>query len=212
MLTMNDPAVRASPPVPEGKAGSASSGANRAGSRSLTGGAARTDTTQPGDLERLVAAHAPQVTRLVRRLLGWRGEVDDVVQDVFVAAIKGLPRFDGRSSELTWLTRIAINCCRSHQRRVALRRWLPLRLLGEGPAATTDPAGQLKDQETQQQVRRAIGELAARDREVIVLRYLEELSVEEIAQVCHASRGSVEVRLSRARNKLEAILKPLIER
>src|SRR5262245_54345669 len=103
MLTMNDPAAAASPLVPEDASRLAPCGQERSGSASA--GSA-------DELDRLVAQHAPQITRLVRRLLGWPGDVDDVVQDIFVAALKGLPRFNRRSALATWLTRIAINCCR----------------------------------------------------------------------------------------------------
>jgi RNA polymerase sigma factor (sigma-70 family) len=202
MLTMHDPAAGSSHPVPEDASGPAPCDRDPL----------EPSLTRPADeLDCLIAEHAPQVTQLVRRLLGWPGDVDDVVQDVFVAALRGLARFDGRSTLSTWLTRIAINCCRSHQRRMALRRWLPLRLLGEGPAAAADPAGELKEQDTQEQVRSAIRQLPARDREVIVLRYLEERSIDEIAGLCGSSTGAVEVRLSRARRKLEALLEPLIK-
>ena len=70
----------------------------------------------------LVAAHQQRIARLVQRLLAWPDDVDDVVQDVFVHALRSLARFDGHSSLATWLVRIAINRCRSHQRR----RWLRL--------------------------------------------------------------------------------------
>jgi RNA polymerase sigma-70 factor (ECF subfamily) len=206
MLTMNDPAVRASLPVSEDVAGPA------LGDRDRLGSSLATVVARPPDaLDCLVAEHAPQVTRLVRRLLGWPGDVDDVVQDVFVAALRGLARFDRRSALSTWLTRIAINCCRSHQRRSAIRRWLPLRaVVDELPAVAADPAEKSTDEETQGQVRAAIRQLPARDREVIVLRYLEERSIDEIAGLCGSSNGAIEVRLSRARRKLETLLKPFI--
>ena len=56
--------------------------------------------------DRLVTVHQQQIARLVSRLLGWRSDVDDVVQDVFVDALRSLSRFNGRSSVLTWLTRL----------------------------------------------------------------------------------------------------------
>ena len=159
--------------------------------------------------DRLVTIHQERLAKLVQRLLGWRSDVEDVVQDVFVDSLKHLRRFDGRSSVLTWLTRIAINRCRSHQRRAWLSTFLPLPL-GEGGGE--EPAvDRLVADETVQQVQNAIRQLNQRDREVIVLRYLEELPIEEIAQLLKLSRGAVDVRLARARKRLEAILKPIVD-
>jgi RNA polymerase sigma factor (sigma-70 family) len=160
----------------------------------------------------LVRTHQEQITRLVHRLLGWPNDVDDVVQDVFVDVLRNLSRFDGRSTVLTWITRIAINRCRSHQRR----QWLRLRFLRTPPLPRGEGWGegagdQLETQETAQQVHQAIQQLNGRDREIIVLRYLEELPVEQIAEMLGATRGAIDVRLSRARRRLEAILKPLLE-
>src|SRR5687767_15254679 len=74
--------------------------------------------------EQVVEQHQANVARLARRLLGWTGannDVDDVVQDVFLAVLKGLPRFRGHSTLSTWITRITINACRSHRRRRIVR-------------------------------------------------------------------------------------------
>ena len=160
----------------------------------------------------LVRTHQERITRLVHRLLGWSNDVDDVVQDVFVDVLCNLSRFDGRSNVLTWITRIAINRCRSHQRR----QWLRLRFLRKFPLPRGEGRGegeldQLETQETIQQVHQAIQQLNGRDREIIVLRYLEELPVETIAGMLGAMRGAIDVRLSRARRRLETILKPLLE-
>jgi RNA polymerase sigma factor (sigma-70 family) len=169
--------------------------------------------------DRLVTVHQERISRLVHRLLGWPSDVDDVVQEVFVDVLRNLNRFDGRSSVLTWITRIAINRCRSHQRKEWLRsrflRILPLPR-GEGPVSAGDSPwrgegeDQLETQETIQQVHQAIQQLKQSDREIIVLRYLEEQSIEQIAQMLGSSRGTIDVRLSRARRRLEQILKPIL--
>jgi RNA polymerase sigma-70 factor (ECF subfamily) len=167
--------------------------------------------------DQIVTIHQEKIARLVQRLLGWPSEVDDVVQDVFVDALRNLPRFDGRSSVLTWLTRLAINRCRSHQRKQWLRRHLPL---GEATKSLPLPLGEgrgegiensLIAKETIQQVHTAIRKLNQRDREIIVLRHLQELSIPEIADTLALSRGTVDVRLNRARQRLEKLLRPYLE-
>ena len=147
------------------------------------------------------------VARLVGRLLGWRRDVDDLVQDVFVSALSAWPRFRGDCTARTWLTRIAVNKCRSHMRR----RWLRDRLFAAWQArrepADADVANVADNVETTEQVGRAVGRLRQRDREVIVLHYLEQLSVIDIAGALKISHNAVEVRLSRARQRLKEILK-----
>ena len=150
--------------------------------------------------------------------MGWPSDVDDVVQDVFVDVLRNLKRFDGRSSVLTWITRIAINRCRSHQRKEWLRSTFLRRRVDESfrdsqfgsrrDAATESD----ESQETIQQVHQAIQQLKQCDREIIVLRYLEEQSIEQIAQTLGSSRGTIDVRLSRARKRLEKILQPILEK
>ena len=162
--------------------------------------------------EALVARHQAQVTRLAFRLLGWRGDVDDVVQEVFLAALKHGSHFRGDSSVGTWLTRITINKCRSHQRR----RHLWWRLFGRsnGPGVDAMSPGppaehELAGAETSAKVRAAVQALPARDREVVVLRYFENLSAGEIGAATGDSTNAVEVRLHRARAKLAAALRDL---
>src|SRR5262249_29154285 len=127
--------------------------------------------------DQLVTVHQDRIARLVHRLLGWPSDVDDVVQDVFVNALRNLHRFDGRSSVLTWLTRLTINRCRTHQRKQWLRFGFLRRrrdeLCATGCAAVPDAPDSLSAAETIQQVHSAIRQLAQRDREIIVLRYLE---------------------------------------
>jgi len=167
-------------------------------------------------LGELVAAHQQRIARLVQRLLGWPADVDDVVQDVFIDAIRNLKRFDGRSSLATWLVRIAINRCRSHQRKRWLRWGFMRRMNADAAEIATcgpgdSPTDAVTSRETVERVHKAIRQLNSRDREIIVLRYLEEVPVEEIAQSLGLSRGAVDVRLSRARTRLEQILKPYMQ-
>jgi RNA polymerase sigma-70 factor (ECF subfamily) len=156
--------------------------------------------------DRLVVEEQAYVARLVGRLAGWRSDVDDLVQEIFVAALGGWPKFRGDCSARTWLTRIALNKCRSYGRR----RWLRERLFAAWQA-NREPAASAsntvaEEQETTEHVRHAVNQLRHRDREVIVLHYLEQLSPAEVAAVLSISQNAVEVRLSRARQRLKQIL------
>jgi RNA polymerase sigma factor (sigma-70 family) len=165
--------------------------------------AARRDAVS---FDRLVVEEQAYVARLVCRLVGWRSDVDDLVQEVFVAALGGWPKFRGDCSARTWLTRIALNKCRSHGRR----RWLRERFFASWQAdrETAAYANNVVEveQETAEHVRYAVNQLRQRDREVIVLHYLEQLSPAEVAAVLSISQNAVEVRLTRARKRLKAIL------
>lgn len=154
----------------------------------------------------LVVRYQRKVAGLAQRLLGYGDGAEDIVQDVFVAALENAARFRGESSAWTWLAAITVNRVRSYQRR----RWLTERVLGivSTIKRQVEPAsdyGSLR-QESAARVRQAVGQLPSKYREVIVLRYLEELSIDEIAKIVGRKRNAVEVRLARARRLLEGML------
>jgi RNA polymerase sigma-70 factor (ECF subfamily) len=157
--------------------------------------------------EALVADEHAYVVRLVGRLLGWRSDVDDLVQEVFVAAFCAWPKFRGDCAARTWLTRIAVNKCRSFARRRWLREKLAAAWHVRQASASRVVSHPADEGETAEHVRRAVQLLRKRDREVIVLHHLEQLSIAEIAAVLKISHNAVEVRLTRARQRLKEILK-----
>jgi RNA polymerase sigma-70 factor (ECF subfamily) len=217
LVTMSESPASASAAPQGATAGSPSSAAYRFGLQSELDERTLVAQAAAGShaaFDELVTVHQDRIARLVRRLLGWPSEVDDVVQDVFVDALRNLHRFDGRSSVLSWLTRLTINRCRTHQRKQWLRLGFLRRrrdeLCSTGSAGATEPSVASSTAETIHQVHSAIRQLPQRDREVIVLRYLEELPIEEIAKTLSVSRSTADVRLTRARQRLEKILKPLL--
>jgi RNA polymerase sigma factor (sigma-70 family) len=167
-------------------------------------GAARTPTECPAEFARLVAEQRERVWRVVYRLLGWGDEVEDVVQEVFVAALRGAAGFRGEADARTWLTAIAIRKCRTHVRKRRLRQ----RLLGwlSHKPATSAAVSPAERHEEAERVRQAVRQLGVRDREVLVLRYLEQMSVKQMSTVLDLAVNAVEVRLTRARQRLKAVL------
>jgi RNA polymerase sigma-70 factor, ECF subfamily len=161
--------------------------------------------------EALVARHETRVRRLAHRLLGWRdADVDDVVQDVFLAALDRLDRFRGEASVATWLTRVTINACRTRQRK----RWISLKWLRlHRPARFSEEGSDFtaNRDDTSSRVRRAILELSPRDREVIVLHHLEGMAARQIAELMGDRLNSVQVRLHRARQRLKTGLADLVD-
>ena len=161
----------------------------------------------------VVRQHSGRIGALCYRLLGWRADVDDVVQDVFLAAYQALPEFRGQSRVSTWLTTIAINACRNHLRkRKRWVQWFRSQARGAEPILIPVAGKALTDCETHAQVREFVRQLPEMYREVVVLRYLEEMGIAEIATVLDLAKNTVEVRLSRARVMLRETLGPLMER
>jgi len=156
--------------------------------------------------EQLIDRYQKRVAGLAARLLGWTDGAEDVTQEVFLAVYQHQNRFRGQASLWTYLATITVNRCRT----VTRRRWLKERVLGQlfqpsaaGPLAAG--AGLITD-ETAQEVRAVVARLPATAREVIVLHYLEELTVAEVADILKIKRNAVEVRLTRARKLLATLL------
>ncbi|HLX61002.1 MAG TPA: RNA polymerase sigma factor [Planctomycetota bacterium] len=151
--------------------------------------------------EQWVALYQPRVARLAQRLLGWRADVDDVVQDVFLAALSHAESFRGESSPWTWLAAITINRCRRQQRRTMLWR----KVAGWFGARDAAPAAdeQIQEGEVNRRVRACVFALPEKEREVVVLYYLEQFSAAEIGRMLGVSVNVVDVRLHRARAKLK---------
>lgn len=167
---------------------------------------------EPLAFEAVVALYRGRVTALASRLLAWHHGAEDVAQEVFLAALRNQRRFRGDSSLWTWLATMTVNRCRSLHRR----RWLQEKFLAAAGMARPRSNAPAADQgvardETAAQVRAAVGRLPGTSREVVVLHYLEELSISQIATMLGQRRNTVEVRLSRAKKLLEPWLAGLME-
>lgn len=146
--------------------------------------------------------------RLIRGvLLGMVDEasVDDLVQETFLRAWRGLPRFTFRSSLKTWVYRIAMNTAIDHQRKRSLS---PLTLVQrESVAPVESVAGMVGSTETGRLIREGLDELDEIHRGVLVLHYFEGLGIGEIAKVLEIPAGTVKSRLHVGREKLKTHLR-----
>ncbi|HIY12173.1 MAG TPA: sigma-70 family RNA polymerase sigma factor [Candidatus Agathobaculum merdipullorum] len=125
---------------------------------------------------------------------------EDAVQETLLKAWRNADKFRGEGSELTWITRIAINVCKSYLRSPWKRRHAPAEELDALFTSTDDP--QVDDT-----LPRAILALSRPYREVIILYYYQELKAREIADILHVDVSTVTARLSRARKMLREVLK-----
>ncbi len=164
---------------------------------------------QAGDREAfadLYRRHRPDVYRFAAHMTGQASAADDIVQDVFLSVIREIRRFEaGRGTLLAWLLGITRNHVRRWQHR---RRWLAI--TGgddDAPGAIdADPMTTLSRQEDEAALKRALTEIPARYREVIVLCDLQELPYETAAGVLRVPVGTVRSRLHRGRARLARAL------
>ena len=162
----------------------------------------------------LVDKYGPSLFNLAYRMTGRTADAEDLAQDAFLQAYARLADFRVGSRFHPWLYTIALNLCRNHLRRKAVLKWVPLssprpdedRPPIEFPGTTLGPEEALLDAEAEARLQSAIEGLPLPYREVFLLRQAQELTYEEIAEVTGLSRGTVEVRLFRARQKLVAAL------
>lgn len=178
----------------------------------LAGRAAEGDDTAFGVL---VRRHTPRMYRVALRIVGSPAEAEDVVQEAWLAAWRALGGFRGESAVSTWLYRVVTNSALAHLRRrrptVSLddpepagKSTVDSALLA---AAEPGPEGRVVRAEEVDAVLRAIGRLELSQRVPLVLRELEGLSYEEVAEVLGVNVGALRSRLHRARVALLAELR-----
>jgi RNA polymerase sigma-70 factor (ECF subfamily) len=153
-----------------------------------------------------------RVYNLAFYMLGEPLWAEDVLQIVFLKAYKGLAGFRLDAEFGTWLYRIALNECQN-QLRGRRAEFVPLESV-LGRSEEVDRSGPLPDRERQEQqrseiLRQAVMDLTPRLRAVVVMKYFEGLSYDEIARVLGVSGGTVASRLNRALLKMEERLRPL---
>jgi RNA polymerase sigma factor (sigma-70 family) len=161
--------------------------------------------------DRIVEGYSADIAVLANRLLGWPGDVEDIVQDVFLAAFLGLKKFRCECSLKSWLFTITINKCRSYRYRQMLHLRFLSKAAAKASATGIHDKGKLQvDDEIFHKVRLAVQTLPLKYREPVVLRYLHELSTDEIIRILGISKNVLQVRLSRARERLRQDLAELI--
>ena len=154
---------------------------------------------QAGALTRLYSDHVKMVRRVVQRVVGPTAEVEDLVQEVFLHAVRGIRGFRGTRPQLSgWIKQIAIKRAQKHLRYQRVRRWLRLTPSGELPAQP----GEGGSQEVALAMRRAyaiLDGLPTQERTAFALRFFEQMTIPEVVEATGSSTSTVKRRIERAR-------------
>ncbi len=161
----------------------------------------------------LLAVYQGPIYSLVSHIVEVAGDAADVTQGVFIKVFRGIHYFHGQSSLKTWIYRIAVHEASNHRRGWLRRKWheafsldddeeFPLGLRAASSAQPESPYDVVVSSERQRHVQKALASLAQPYRTVVVLREIEDLSYEEIAEVLGVSEGTVKSRLMRGRELL----------
>ena len=161
----------------------------------------------------LVEKYEVRLLTLARRLIGDSHRAEDVVQDALLKAYAKLRSFHFKSSFYTWIYRITVNTASDLRQKEDRRR---AHSLDDGPVAHAvsgagpGPAAEAATSEMRGIVRREIEKLSPKLRTILKLREIEGLTYEELAETLQISKGTVESRLFRAREKLARRLRKIL--
>lgn len=158
-------------------------------------------------LDTLYGQHLSQVKRWARRLAGPTADLEDLVHDVFLVALRRGFESRGKASVDTWLFSITQRVVWGKRQRARLRQWLLGRNQEElVPPSPQTPQHELERREQSVRLYRALDQVSEAYRTTLILYELEELSGEEVARLTGVPLGTVWVRLHRGRERLMKIL------
>jgi RNA polymerase sigma-70 factor, ECF subfamily len=170
----------------------------------------------------IVLRYKDRIFNLCLRFLGNYDEAEDTAQDIFVKAYGSLKSFRFESSFFTWLYRIAVNTCKnkikSREYRLKkmssgmdnMERSIELSLAERLDGPVSNPFSDLEKKETMKALQLAIDSLPQDQKSVVILRDVQGMSYEEIADITGFKLGTLKSRLSRARNALKEKLGGII--
>lgn len=154
---------------------------------------------------RLVDRYYDDCTRFARRMLGNRDDAEDALQEAFVHAYRGLPRYREQDAFRGWLYRIVVNECR----RLAGRRWRnEKRMVRDDTVLERVASREENGRELHDELQVSLERLDPMLREAFLLKYGEELDYEAMALMTGASVSALKMRVKRARDRL----RPMLER
>jgi RNA polymerase sigma-70 factor, ECF subfamily len=161
----------------------------------------------------LVQRYQRRIFNLVYRMLQQYEEASEITQETFLAAWQGLPSFRGEARFATWLYRIAYNCAlkqlETRKRDRALQAALQAEQALETKANVDRAGARIDEHEQQAFVQEHLSHLPAKYRVVLILRHLQDMTYEEMAEILTMPVGTIKTHLFRARNLLKERLQGL---
>ena len=154
----------------------------------------------------LVEQYRDNVYRLAYRMCGNAYDADEAAQEAFVAAWRALPNFRGDAKFSTWLYRLTTNAAIDVMRREKRHQTVGDGEMIEVADDADSPQETVERTEQQEAVQKALATLSEEYREVLLLRYMEELDYAEIAEVLQLPSGTVKSRINRAKAALKTAL------
>jgi len=182
-------------------------------SREISDLIVRCQTGNREAFDELIARYQRYVFNLVYQHLGDIDDIDDVAQEVFVRIYKFIRKYRGQASLESWIYKIVLNYCRTHARRRSslARLFVPIsttkhdeersfELLDALPDHSYNPEKTIEQRKIVQEIMEAVRALPEIYRNILIMREVNELSYEEIAEILGISIGTVKSRISRARD------------
>jgi len=158
----------------------------------------------------LVERHKEYAFTIAYQILRNRENAEEAAQDAFIQAFKNMSSFNRQSKFTTWFYRIVFNAALTIKRR---QKTIIEDIDTASMIADETTAGEDMQQRDQQfYIQKALGQLSAEDAAIIILFYLQEQSLEEIAQITGQTTNNAKVRLHRARQRLALVLDTLLKR
>jgi RNA polymerase sigma-70 factor (ECF subfamily) len=161
--------------------------------------AIRRESTAPVHFDDFFRSEYPRLVPMVHALLGDRDRAEDVAQEALAAAQQAWPTVSRYERPGAWVRRVALNRT-SNVRRRRGRELVALRRIGAGPEAVDDPTS------GDEQLWRSVRELPEQQRHAVILYYVDDRSVADVAEILQCSEGTVKTHLSRARSALARAL------
>jgi RNA polymerase sigma-70 factor (ECF subfamily) len=161
--------------------------------------------------EQLVREHGPRVRALLRRMFGPSADIDDVFQNVFVEAVRSLPRFEGRARASTWIHRIALNVAYQEMRSQYGRANVIDRSADAEHVenATLNVFAEVERKQAAERVHAALAVLPPKQRIAVTLHYFEGMALREIADQLGLPLQTVASQVRAGRAKLADVLAEL---
>ena len=176
---------------------------------------------QQGDksvFDKLAVRYRDRIYRLAQRFVPNSEDALDITQDAFIRAYQGLSDFKRKSQFYSWLYRITVNLCIDFLRKNARRETMnyalesdDLPMMNIADHNLRPPTQEVEDKELLTYLRRAIMQLAPKQREIFILRHWEGLSLKEIANTLGRSSGTVKAHLFHAHRNLRKMLRHYLQ-